>query len=635
MPRRRHAMFLVCLVLGMVSSACRSADAQIPEAERTRLAAEIEASVDDLDPARFPQLVDSKASVATRIEAVRSFFARATTPENGLAWMDYLQVDPLDDAILTDASPSVLAREAIDLRYRLIGTAPGLELTALTRLRQSVEQLIESIRFRDPERAKESLARQLTALAQRVRALDDNPSADDLASISALSGVLASSGQAPGLVITLRNTFNRPNVAILIGEPLVQTAIYQKVNQSRPVRDCILGTRIIGDATLNGTVTGHLIPAVGHARLNLTLTGNVVSNSLGYNGPVRLRTVGFGDVTASRQVMISDSGIVLSPVQGQASLRTEIRAIEHKLRLVRKIARKKAAEQKPRAERIATGKMRRQVVEQFASQTREATAVTTPDTLSRIRPLLKRLSLEEPSRNWSSSDRALVIDTTFRRHDQLSSIVSRPPITHSFHAAIQIHETVIDNAVAPVLAGRTLREDQLNELLEQAGRPTPPRNGAEQDRAEQDRAEQDDAEQDDAEPPFEIDFHRFRPIIFEARNQMLRVGVRGTRFAQGGREIRQPMEITATYQPAETDDGVVALLRQGDVNVNFPGRRLSVSQAGLRPAIKKQFSSVFPEVLLDQPLLVPSDTQIQSMRGREFRPLLIDVDDGWLTIAVR
>ena len=77
-------------------------------------------------------------------------------------------------------------------------------------------------------------------------------------------------------------------------------------------------------------------------------------------------------------------------------------------------------------------------------------------------------------------------------------------------------------------------------------------------------------------------------------------------------------------------------MRQGDVKVDFPGgRRLTVSQAGLRRTIQKKFSSVFPEAVLNQTLQIPSDAKVEALRGRVFEPQMIVAQDGWFTIAVR
>jgi hypothetical protein len=127
-----------------------------------------------------------------------------------------------------------------------------------------------------------------------------------------------------------------------------------------------------------------------------------------------------------------------------------------------------------------------------------------------------------------------------------------------------------------------------------------------------------------------------QPIVFEARDQTIRVGVRGSRFAQGNRELKQSMEITATYEPARTGEGKMILIRKGEVEVNFPGgKRLTVSQAGLKRTIQKKFNKLFPDTLLNRALEVPASTQVDALRGRVFWPRVVDARDGWLTIAVR
>ncbi len=598
--------------------------AQLTDSDRMQLTAEIQAAAEHVDASRFPDLDISKRQIVGRIEAVDQFFTKRTTPANREAWLKYLDLQPLGRAIESEESPAVMAREAIALRYRLIGTAPGLELRDLQSLRRSVEALIEAIRFRDKEKSVTMIANQLTALSQRISELDDAPSSEDIATITAIIGMLESSGQAESAVASLRNTFGQPNIAVLIGEPLIQQVVHQEVNQSRPVRDCILGTRIVGHATINGVVSADLLPAVGSARVQVSMVGQVVTHSTGYNGPVRLRTVGYGDVSVSRTVDLDESGINLQPALAGAELRTEILAIEHNLRLVRKIARKRAAQQKPLADRIALAKMRRQVSEQFTSTTDQARSFTPPEKLSQIRPLLRRLSLDEPASQWESTDDTLLVNATFRRADQLSTVVSRPPITVPYEAAIQVHESVINNAFSPVLAGRTMTEDQLDKLLADAGRPLPSEPPSNED------------PQAEPEPPFEIDFARLQPIVFEARDQTIRIGVRGTRFAQGRRELKRAMEITATYHPAKTADGQAILRRDGEVRVDFPGNnRLTVSQAGLKPTIQKKFADVFPQTLLDRTIEISSTASIEPLRGRVFHPQLVDAMNGWLTITIR
>jgi hypothetical protein len=189
---------------------------------------------------------------------------------------------------------------------------------------------------------------------------------------------------------------------------------------------------------------------------------------------------------------------------------------------------------------------------------------------------------------------------------------------------------LIDNALTPMLAGRTVNQSQIEPLLSLTGnKPQLVKSTNSTDSLEL-------AEEESDEPAFEIDFARVRPVIFEAREGVLRVGVRGTRFSQGRRELTRAMEITTNYTPARDASGNFLLIRDKDVDVDFPGRgRLTVAQSAIKTAIQKSFSEVFPQVLADQPIVVPTEAPLDAIRGRILRVSQISSQDGWLTLGVR
>jgi hypothetical protein len=93
--------------------------------------------------------------------------------------------------------------------------------------------------------------------------------------------------------------------------------------------------------------------------------------------------------------------------------------------------------------------------------------------------------------------------------------------------------------------------------------------------------------------------------------------------------------VTASYKPTRLDDGTVVLKRDGKVAVSFGGKKLSISEAGMKPVIEKSFGKVFPDVILERAITIAEDAKMESLRGMEFRPHLVQADDGWLTIAIR
>ena len=622
MTRQSVVRCLLLLLLLPVLSA-RSAFAQLDGAKRDRLIGKIESTSNELVSSRLPDFDLAADRVAERIENLKPFLDRVTDSQNRDAWLRYFDLQDLAQAVESRAPSSELMAEAMSARDRLIGTTPGLEMSAVRALRDAVDHVIDTLVFRNPDRAVSVLKAQLRSLDQLVREVDDIPTPDQFNAISARVALLASSDQADDLVREFRNTFSRSNAAIMVGTSLVQQAINRPVSRQRPVRDCILGTRLVGDAQMDGHVTAALLPSIGSAKIHLSFIGHVVSHNTGFNGPVRLRTVGSSEVMATRTMTVDAAGIALSETGVQATLQTRICRIDHPLRIVRAIARKQAAKQKPAADRIAVEKLRTQVGRQFATETGQVSPLTPSQLVDRAEPMLQRLSLTRPSQAWSSTVDAICVESVFRGPEQLASITSRPGVPTPFALAIQIHESAVENAFSVMLAGRTLNERRLSELLDRIG-PAAPDDGSVTP-ASSDQ---------ESEAPFEIGFSRSRPVIFESRGGVVRIGLRGTRFVQGdGDPLNKAMEITAIYEPTQAENGTLILRRSEEVDVDFPRERLTLREVGLKSIIQKKFSALFPNEILDQSLRIADDAKMEALRGRELSPSLARAEDGWFTLA--
>ncbi len=620
-----HATAFGCLIVAVHCLNPAIAPAQLSSAERDRLLAEITSTGERFNSDRLPDLTIARQRAVAGIDRVRQWFAARTDRANYAAWMAYLRLDPLVEAIETEQPVAAQARQALALRKRLVGPSPGLEMEVFGRLRDDLDQLLAASRFADREKAPELFRRQLGILSERTAKLESVPAAEEQAAVSRILQVLEETGQSDRLLASFHDAFSQPNVVVRLSESMIQETAGRPVDRDEPVRDCILGTRLIGRARMEGTITVDLLPSADTARLAISLDGRVNTRNTGYNGPVRLRSIGNGEVHASRTIQLSDRGVALEEPQTTASLRTRITAIEHHLRLVRKIARKRAAQQKPHVDRIALGRLRDRVGSRFTEQT---AAIGRSDAFTRGDPWLQRLDIPEPTQHWSSTDDLLFFRAAVSRSSQLAAPLPAPSVPEGLGATVQVHESAVDNALAQFLGGRTVKQDQIDRLLESLGRETTGR-------------ELELTKQVESESPFEIDFARLRPIIFEAREDTVRLGIRGTRFEQDGRQLVRPLEITAVYRPASSDPGnageagTTTLVRESEVNVDFPGRgRLTVGQTALRSTIKRAFDDVFPETLLDRRVSVPESSPLEAMRGQVFHPRYVQARDGWLTIAV-
>lgn len=593
---------------------------QLTESDRANLSSTIRSARQTIGQRPLPAFEVVKSKVLASAQGVEDYFRPITSQSNLEQWIRYLRIDPLREALGSGAEDDIVLERAQATRGRMIGNVNGLELPALLRLRDDVDRLITALRFKDTERSIKTIDQQLIALDERLADLQPIPTADETASLAALAKLIDESNQAPQVIGAMRSVFASPNVVVSVGSPFVQRAANQWIDRNRPINDCILGTRVIGQGNLRGSLTARTLSSVGTASVELVLSGTFHSQSIGYNGPVTLNTIGDGEIMSTRTLFISESGISLAPTTTTGNLRTRITSINHPLKIVRKIAKKRAAQQKPQADAIANSRFRNQVGSEFDAQVTQAVAGAPTgkrdEALCEARTTLARLYLPEPSRAVGSSEKAIYVEAFQTANDQFAAINPAPPLAaNSFDFAVQVHESTVDNVASRVLAGRTMTRAQLDRLIANVG-----------------GAPQADASQED----FEIDFARLRPIIFEARDQMVRIGLRGTRFKQGDRDLTRPIEITATYLPVKNADGTSFLLRQGEVGVDFPGgRRLTMTQVALRRSIQKAFDERFPPTLLDQAIVVPPTVALETIRGQHLRATTVDARNGWMSVLVR
>ena len=606
----------VCLFLGTSVATY----GQFSEQDRDRLIKVIEATEAAFDVEKLPDVDTAKSELVGKVADAESYFARESDAGNREALLQLLNLEPLRKAIQSSAADSVVLAEAKTLRDSLIGMTPGLELSVIRNVRDSALRLSQAISLNSTKGKR--VVGTLAALKKMVSEIKATPTTDQFAQMGFFVGTMDSSGQGQQLVRAFREVFGEPNVAVLVGAPLLQKAVDRELTREEPVRQTILGTRIVGTATMTGNVSAKLLPSTDSAKIELGFNAKFNSKNTGYNGPVRLLTTGTGDIDLARTLNIDSSGFELSGNKTDVELNTTIDAICHKMELVRKLAWKAARRKKPKADRIATQRLKQQVSRQFKEEVSNLNLSSQSGFLADGGTAFERLSLTPPILEWSSTEQVLAIDSLFRASHQLGSVDPRPAVDEAFDVAIQIHESAVENACSTVLAGRTLNEKKLDELLGKIGR------GVADSAAEVEGDEE-------GEEPFEIVFSQLRPIVFEARDQVVRVGVRGRRFTKGKRVLQKALEVTADYKPTKLEDGTVVLKRDGKVKVDFGGKKLSISEAGMKPVIEKSFGKVFPDVILERAIKVAEDAKVESLRGLEFRPRLVQVDGGWLTIAIR
>jgi len=540
---------------------------------------------------------------------------------SGADWKKYLDRPALEAqaASGSNADPATLRR----LQKLLDAGENGLEMHQFATVRRAVTAYAEAAEAAKSPEAQAAYAQRLDKLAAAVAAGAAAGTTEALDPVGPLLAKLADSGQAPGVVARVRSAVDRPNLYLDIDESLLGSAVNRVVDERAPISDTVLGTRIRGTGHTTGLVLLDFVPALDQAIVDIALDATNHSDTRGSQGPVTVRTHGTTKVDARKRIMIDDERVSALPVEAHASTSTRTAGIGVSKRfgqnLIRKIASRKIAEMRPKAEAISEQKARERVRQQFDSQTAGAIAQAQSDYQAKFRrPLMDRGWYPEML-HLTTSDSRLSVVARKALTDQIAAFTPPPAVDPDAVMAARIHETLVNNAAEITLGGRTITQQFVEEQIKKNNGTLPESLGNDPDQA-----------------PWSITFAKRKPLELDADDSRVKMTVRGTRFTSGDREF-PAMDIWAAYR-IEPAEGKIRLVRDGDVQIYPPGfvpgggEKLTVAQTSLRRILQKRFGKVFKEVVDVEPLKMPGQ-----LAGAGPLPMeqFVARKDGWVAAGWR
>lgn len=567
----------------------------------------------------------SAGSLATAAAKLRSALGPldrllARSP-SGADWKKYLDWPALEAqaASGSNADPATLRR----LQKLLDAGENGLEMHQFATVRRAVMAYAEAAEAAKSPEAQAAYAQRLDKLAAAVAAGAAAGTTEALDPVGPLLARLADSGQAPGVVARVRSAVDRPNLYLDIDESLLGSAVNRVVDERAPINDTVLGTRIRGTGHTTGLVLLDFVPALDRAIVDIALDATNHSDTRGSQGPVTVRTHGTTKVDARKRIMIDDERVTALPVEAHASTSTRTAGIGVSKRfgknLIRKIASRKIAEMRPKAEAISETKARERVRQQFDTQTAGAISQAQSDYQAKFRrPLMDRGWYPEML-HLNTSDSRLSVVARKALTDQIAAFTPPPAVDPDAVMAARVHETLVNNVAEITLGGRTITQQFVEEQIKKNNGTLPEALGNDPDQA-----------------PWSITFAKRKPVELDADDARVKMTVRGTRFTSGDREF-PAMDIWAAYR-IEPVDGKVRLVRDGDVQIYPPGfvpgggEKLTVAQTSLRRILQKRFGKVFKEVVDVEPLKMPGQ-----LAGAGPLPMeqLVAQKDGWVAAGWR
>jgi hypothetical protein len=561
------------------------------------------------------------AAAAARLrEALGPLDRLLARSPSGANWKSYLDWPALtaQAAAGSAADPAVLRR----LQKLLDAEENGLEMPQFAAVRRAVTAYAEAAAAKDPG-AQAVYTQRLEKLAAAVAAGAATGTADALDPVGPLLARLEESGQAPATVARIRSAVNRPNLFLDVDESLLGTAVNRAVDETAPINDTVLGTRVRGSGHTTGLVLLDFVPSLQQAMVDLKLDATNHSDTRGSQGPVTVRTLGTTTVGARKRILIDDQRVAALPVEAHADTDTRTAGIgvssRFGQRMIRKIASRKIAQMRPQAEAISAAKARERVRTQFEEQTGSAIAQASRDYQNKFRrPLMERGWYPELL-HMSTSDSRLSVTARKALADQVGAFSAPPAVDPDAVLAARVHETLVNNAAEITLGGRTITQQFIEEQIKKNNASLPEALGNDPD-----------------QQPWSITFAKRKPVELDAGDDRVKVTVRGTRFTSGEREF-PAMDIWAAYR-IEPAPGGVRLVRDGDVQIYPPGfvpgggEKLTVQETSLRRILQKRFNKVFKEVVDVEPLKLPGELERAGPLPME---QLVARKDGWVAVGWR
>lgn len=571
----------------------------------------------NLSPTHLPAITPAKQQLQEAIKRLEQFVV--VDSENGKRWSEFLRLAEIRDQ-LNSQSPNYV--RLLDLETNMRQNYPGLEYPQFVNLRQALRQYAYAARGSGREdRFIKFLAQSLDKAIEQANQSEaiDSAVASQLVTVSTW---LHQSNQSTKQLRELQQLFSKPNLALEIDESILQRLAARPVAQPQNVNECILGTRILGQAYMNGDVGLSLMPVQQGVGVKIDLKACLSSQSRGFNRGVVLNSVSSSPVLASKQIIISENGVSASQAAIQTALQNEILSIEHRSRIVRRIAKKKAAQQKPQADAIAEGRLQKRVSDQFNQQVDQQVAQASPRLAElRTKPIkeLSRLGIEKPRVDVNSTTRQILANSKQANEFQLAAYencaIAVPQAT-TFLA--RIHESAVNNTLAPVLAGRTIRNHELGDYFKQYIDKIP-----------------EDLQKEIEGEPWSITLNLTEPVRINFEQSTVLVTIRLAQLTRGKEVLNDPHSITARYRPT-ISNGSLSLTREGDVEVISDEAATGTRATGLRSFMRNKFDKTFKHLVQTDPI---NFTQLRSRFPQVSRLNLdinrwtLNMERGWLQLA--
>jgi hypothetical protein len=488
-------------------------------------------------------------------------------------WSEYLQLAPLKTAI-SDLGALATEWQRVDQvpeRWRLASMIwPVVELQQAA---ASLERLAAKTRiFSDPHFAAERMAK-LSQLAAHLNTSEQLPPGE----VATICHWLRQRDSDRSLVAGIERRFVHPNLVFRLPAAALPVQLNSHVDETFPVDDVIVGTRVRGHGRLTGQQTGRFLPSVGHGVLELTLHGESVASTTGHQRNAVIRSTSVTRLQGTKHVLIDPGGLRPLPASTQAKTQISYDSIGGPNTRYGREVRSRVYASRAQAEWESARKAAAYVNSSWNEAVDPLVATWNHELRQRfLLPLVSRQAWPQTD-DLRSDDSGLTIALVQRLPDQFGAPYP-PPDIESENAQLLIHASFISRLTSRLVQGRTYAGEQLlrPEPSSDTGTFPPETSAAES---------------------WSLTFAESSPVAVDFSDDMVSITVRLASFQADDREY-SGMDISAKYR-LDVADGQLRMVGEGELLVYPAGfirgeQRLSGPQLVARQILKRRLEAHLP-----------------------------------------
>lgn len=539
----------------------------------------------------------------------------ATLSRNGNAaagaWKRYLRWSDLKSEIESENPSRTKLLEIGDLFRK---NHPGLEMQVFRDLRGAIYDYAWTRYFAAGTRAETLYKRRLKQIKEAVLELQTGQDDGKIGELGIWVADLENAGQCPKLVSLIRSIFSRSNFQLQISESFARRILAsQPTTDVRPVQETILGVLQCGSASTTATVSVNFIPSNHLATFQVCISGKTISNQVGYKdigllGSIRICSEGHTDLIAQSNVYFDGKRISHSGVSSSAKTQTHIKGVNTPP-LIRGIVLNQINKQKSQGEAIAANLAKQEFVTNVSQKLITAVGKANQAISSRYETPTSRLDFRPRGTAVSTTEDTLRIFSLVGSNSQLG-VLESAAMEYGQDVSLQVHESVINNTLEHLFAGKTFTNDGLRKMAEQFGADLPP--------------------VDADEKEIEIKFRRTRPVSVSFNQDSVVIEIALVSLKQDGANFKD-FTISAEY---DLDVGETAIngTRVGEVRLKFKEELGTFENAKLG-VVDQKLKEIFKEKLetidFTKLELSPEIRAIGMPRISNFT-----MNNGWLSVGI-